>query len=49
VNAIIVQGGGVNEGFLREFTVKVKNTDGQWEDIKDENNTTQVYFYFITR
>ena len=49
VNAIIVQGGGIDQGFLRKFTVKVKNADGQWEDIKDENNMTQVYFYFITR
>lgn len=48
VNAIIVQGGGINEGFLREFTVKVQNVDEQWEDIKDQNNETKVYLYFIT-
>lgn len=42
VNAILVQGGGINDTFLEKFTVKVKNVDGQWEDINDINGNPMV-------
>ena len=46
VTSIVVQGGGVNGSYLRDFTVKVKNEEGQWEDITDVDGTPKVVIEF---
>ena len=42
VNAILVQGGGVNGTYLHSFTVKIKNLDDEWEEIDDLNGIPKV-------
>ena len=48
VTAIVIQGGGVNGSYLRDFTVQVKDEDGIWEDITDVDGTPKVVLVFYS-